>query len=136
MITPALPAPYDQADVTLLGQGLTNSAYRLQLQGKSYFWRQGIARPETLFIDRQQERQALLIPHSALLRQGELSAVYLQGKEGWLLTPVLVGAVQEVVDEKAVDDKAPQQVEILSGLSAGDKIAADAWSLVQEVGHE
>ena len=80
---------------------------------------------------RQGERQVLLIPQRALLRQGELSAVYVQGKEGWLLTPVLVGAVQDVVDEKAA-----QQVEILSGLSAGDKIAADAWSLVQEVGHE
>lgn len=65
MITPALPAPYDQADVTLLGQGLTNSAYRLQLQGKRYFWRQGIAQPETLFIDRQQERQALSIAEAA-----------------------------------------------------------------------
>ena len=65
MITPALPAPYDQADVTLLGQGLTNSAYRLQLQGKRYFWRQGIAQPETLFIDRQQERQVLSIAEAA-----------------------------------------------------------------------
>ncbi|NCB57028.1 MAG: hypothetical protein EOM46_05865 [Gammaproteobacteria bacterium] len=65
MITPALPAPYDQADVTLLGQGLTNRAYRLQLQGKRYFWRQGIAQPETLFIDRQQERQALSIAEAA-----------------------------------------------------------------------
>ena len=73
---------------------------------------------------RQGERQALLIPQSALLRQGELSAVYVQGKEGWLMTPVLVGAVTA------------EGVEVLSGLSAGDKIAADAWSLVQEVGHE
>lgn len=65
MIIPTLPAPYDQADATLLGQGLTNSAYRLQLHDIRYFYRQGIARPETLFIDRQQERQALRIAAEA-----------------------------------------------------------------------
>lgn len=65
MIISALPAPYDQAEATLLVQGLTNSAYRLQLRGTRYFYRQGIARPETLFIDRQQERQALRIAADA-----------------------------------------------------------------------
>ena len=65
MIISALPAPYDQAEATLLVQGLTNSAYHLQLRDTRYFYRQGVARPETLFIDRQQERQALRIAAEA-----------------------------------------------------------------------
>ena len=60
-----LPAPYNQADAVLLAQGLTNYTYRLQLQHKSYFYRQGIAQPESLFIDRAQERQALLFAEAA-----------------------------------------------------------------------
>ena len=60
-----LPAPYHQADAVLLAQGLTNYTYRLQLKHKSYFYRQGIAQPESLFIDRAQERQALLLAAAA-----------------------------------------------------------------------
>ena len=60
-----LPAPYHQADAVLLAQGLTNYTYRLQLQHKSYFYRQGIAQPESLFIDRAQERQTLLLAEAA-----------------------------------------------------------------------
>lgn len=78
MIIPTLPAPYDQAEATLLGQGLTNSAYRLQLHDIRYFYRQGIARPETLFIDRQQERQALRIAAEA----GLLPRIHFHSADG------------------------------------------------------
>jgi thiamine kinase len=60
-----LPAPYHQADAQLLAQGLTNRAYCLQLQQQRYFYRQGIADPASLFINRTQERQALLIAEGA-----------------------------------------------------------------------
>ncbi len=60
-----LPAPYNQTDAVLLAQGLTNYTYRLQLQHTNYFYRQGIAQPESLFIDRAQERQALLLAEDA-----------------------------------------------------------------------
>lgn len=60
-----LPAPYHQADAELLAQGLTNYTYRLQLQHTNYFYRQGIAQSESLFIDRAQERQALLLAEAA-----------------------------------------------------------------------
>lgn len=73
---------------------------------------------------RQGERPALLIPATALLRQGELSAVYLRQGEGWALTPVRVG------------DSAGERVEILAGLRAGDQIAANAWARVREVSDE
>ena len=73
---------------------------------------------------KQGERPALLIPRQALLRQGELSAVYLQGKSGWALTPVRVGREQG------------ERVEILAGLQPGDQIASVAWDLLREVQHE
>lgn len=73
-----LPPPYDRADATLLVQGLTNYSYRLQLQQESYFYRQGIAQPETLFIDREQERQALLIAEAA----GLLPEIYYHSADG------------------------------------------------------
>lgn len=89
----------------------------------------------------QGERQALLIPETALLRQGELSAVYLQrsaepGKAApgsaprWALTPVLTGQPEP--------GTLPGQgrVEVLSGLQAGDQIASDAWAVMREVQHE
>ncbi len=60
-----LPAPYHQADAVLLAQGLTNYTYRLQLQHTNYFYRQGIAQSESLFIDRAQERQAMLLAEEA-----------------------------------------------------------------------
>lgn len=60
-----LPAPYNQADAVLLAQGLTNYTYRLQLQHENYFYRRGISQPESLFIDRAQEHQALLLAEEA-----------------------------------------------------------------------
>ena len=73
---------------------------------------------------KQAERPALLIPQQALLRQGELSAVYLHSKAGWVLTPVRVGAEQG------------ERIEILAGLQAGDQLASDAWSVLREVAHD
>lgn len=70
------------------------------------------------------EHSALMIPPRALLRQGELSAVYLKVEKGWALTPVRVGQSEG------------ERVEILSGLQEGDKIASDAWAQVREVSHE
>ncbi|QCG48783.1 efflux RND transporter periplasmic adaptor subunit [Aeromonas schubertii] len=70
------------------------------------------------------ERNALMIPAGALLRQGELSAVYLRHGEAWTLTPVRVG------------ESEGERVEILAGLKAGDRIAADAWARVREGDHE
>ncbi len=70
------------------------------------------------------ERNALMIPAGALLRQGELSAVYLRRGEAWTLTPVRVG------------ESEGERVEILAGLKAGDRIAADAWARVREGDHE
>lgn len=70
------------------------------------------------------ERNALMIPAGALLRQGELSAVYLRHGETWTLTPVRVG------------ESEGERVEILAGLKAGDRIAADAWARVREGDHE
>lgn len=70
------------------------------------------------------ERSTLMIPATALLRQGELSAVYLRHGEAWALTPVRVG------------ESAGERVEILAGLKAGDRIATDAWARVREGEHE
>lgn len=73
-----LPAHYNQADAVLLAQGLTNYTYRLQLQQTNYFYRQGIAQPESLFIDRAQERQALLLAEAA----GLLPKIYYHSADG------------------------------------------------------
>ncbi len=54
------------------------------------------------------------VPAAAVLRRGELTAVYVQRGEGFVLQAVRTGA--------AVGDA----VEVLAGLKAGDRIAADA----------
>ncbi len=54
------------------------------------------------------------VPVTALLRRGELTAVYVQRGEGFVLQAVRTGA--------AVGDA----VEVLAGLKSGDRIAADA----------
>ncbi|NEX74441.1 efflux RND transporter periplasmic adaptor subunit [Aeromonas rivipollensis] len=73
---------------------------------------------------KQGERQVLLVPERALLRQGEFDGIYLQQPAGWALTPVRVGHCLA------------GQCEILAGLQAGDKLAADAWAQQQELAHE
>lgn len=63
-------------------------------------------------------RERLLVPASALLRRGELTAVYLATAEGhptaFVLRSVRLGA-----------DHGEAGVEVLSGLRAGDRIALD-----------
>lgn len=60
-----LPSIFASAKKTLLGQGLTNRAYCLELGNQRYFFREGIAEPERLFIDRQQELRILRIAEAA-----------------------------------------------------------------------
>lgn len=73
-----LPIPYQQADVMLLAQGLTNKAYCLQLSQQRYFYRQGITHPENFFIDRAQERQALCMAEQA----GLLPEIFYHSADG------------------------------------------------------
>lgn len=60
-----LPPEFAAAKQTLLGQGLTNRAYCLELGYNRYFYREGITEPEQLYIDRQQERKVLAIAEAA-----------------------------------------------------------------------
>jgi RND family efflux transporter MFP subunit len=63
--------------------------------------------------------RALAVPASALLRRGEVTAVYVLGKDGRaLLRQVRTG-------DALVDPKEGSVVEILSGLNAGERIAAN-----------
>jgi len=63
--------------------------------------------------------RALAVPSSALLRRGEVTAVYVLGKDGRaLLRQVRTG-------DALVDPKEGSVVEILSGLDAGERIAAN-----------
>ncbi|MFM2261514.1 MAG: hypothetical protein RI959_190 [Pseudomonadota bacterium] len=56
----------------------------------------------------------LTVPETALLRRGELTAVYLAGSTGFVLRAVRLGA-----------QRGAAGVEILSGIKAGEKIALD-----------
>ncbi|MBF0157900.1 MAG: efflux RND transporter periplasmic adaptor subunit [Magnetococcales bacterium] len=60
------------------------------------------------------ESNRLLMPASALVRRGELTAVYVVDGDAILLRPVLVGALQ-----------GEGLIEILSGLHAAEKVATD-----------
>ncbi|MBB6055160.1 efflux RND transporter periplasmic adaptor subunit [Tolumonas osonensis] len=64
----------------------------------------------------------LLIPEHAVLRQNELSAVYLAEKDSYVLRQVRLGRHYE------------DQIEILSGLNAGDVIARDAYTVIASQG--
>ena len=64
----------------------------------------------------------LLIPENAVLRQNELSAVYLAEKNGFVLRQVRLGRHYD------------GQIEILSGLKAGDVIAKDAYAVIARQG--
>lgn len=67
-------------------------------------------------------RPQILIPISAVLRTGELTAVYVKVSNKWILRQVRVG--------KEIDS----QVEITSGLSDGDVIASDPWVIAKNNG--
>ena len=64
----------------------------------------------------------LLIPENAVLRQNELSAVYMAGKNGFVLRQVRLGRHYD------------GQIEILSGLNAGEVIAKDAYAVIAQQG--
>lgn len=64
----------------------------------------------------------LLIPENAVLRQNELSAVYLAEKNGFVLRQVRLGRHYD------------GQIEILAGLNAGDVIAKDAYAVIAQQG--
>ena len=68
------------------------------------------------------EKPKVLVPESAVLRQNELSAVYLKTPEQFVLRQVRLG---HMTDGK---------VEILSGLKSGDQIAADAYTVLSQQG--
>ena len=67
-------------------------------------------------------RPMIRIPESAVLRQSELSAVYLWQPAGYVLRQVRLGAHQA------------GEVEVLAGLHNGEQIAADAYAVLQQQG--
>ncbi len=64
------------------------------------------------FTGGQAERS--VVPASAILRRGELTAVYVASAKGFLLKAVRLGA-----------DHGAEGVEVLAGLAAGDRVALD-----------
>lgn len=74
------------------------------------------------------QQKKILIPETAVLRQGELASVYVKKEAGYKLRLVRLG--------QALSYQPPSQVEVLSGLSAGETIAihgkAAAMSLAEE----
>ena len=67
-------------------------------------------------------RQVIAIPEKAVLRQSELSAVYLKQEQGYVLRQVRLGRNHEGM------------VEVLAGLQDGELIAADAYAIVKQQG--
>ncbi|MGM0482143.1 MAG: efflux RND transporter periplasmic adaptor subunit [Pseudomonadota bacterium] len=65
-------------------------------------------------------RQQLQIPPSALLKRGELRAVFVKVENDWQLRQVRVG------------EASAGHIEILSGLKAGEQIALSAQELINE----
>ncbi len=68
------------------------------------------------------EKPKLLVPDSAVLRHSELSAVYVSADKGFVLRQVRLGLISD------------GQVEILSGLNDGEKIAKDAYAVIAKQG--
>lgn len=62
------------------------------------------------------ERDAILVPSSAVLNRSELNAVYVKNAKGTHLRQVRIGNVYD------------NQIEILSGLQAGDLVIIDAFA--------
>ncbi len=60
------------------------------------------------------EKQRLVIPAAAVLRRGELTAVYVASNKGFVLKAVRLGA-----------DHGSQGFEVLAGLQASDRVALD-----------
>ncbi len=70
-----------------------------------------------------QGTQRLVIPEAAILRRGELTAVYVATPQGWRLRQVRLG---ERIDG--------ERVQILSGLQEGDRVALDPVRAAMAVG--
>ena len=64
----------------------------------------------------------LMVPEQAVLRQSELSALYVHNQSGYQLRQVRLGRHQD------------GQVEIIAGLKDGEQIAPDAYAVVREQG--
>lgn len=62
------------------------------------------------------------IPEQSVLRHSELSAVYLQSGQHFILRQIRIGQTQD------------GQIDVLSGLSAGDVIARDAYAQSEQQG--
>ena len=60
------------------------------------------------------QAQRMVVPQAAVLRRGELTAVYVAGDKGFVLKAVRLGAVHG------------EGVEVVAGLRAGDAVAANA----------
>lgn len=60
------------------------------------------------------QSQRLMVPGAAVLRRGELTAVYVTAKQGFALKAIRLGA-----------DHGAQGVEVLAGLLASDRVALD-----------
>jgi hypothetical protein len=60
------------------------------------------------------QAQRLLIPSAAVLRRGELTAVYVASNKGFALKAIRLGA-----------EHGTQGVEVLAGLSASDQVAVN-----------
>ncbi len=61
------------------------------------------------------QAQRLVVPPSAVLRRGELTAVYVASGSGFVLRAVRLGA-----------DHGAQGVEVVAGVAAGERVAQDA----------
>ena len=59
--------------------------------------------------------QRMVVPQAAVLRRGELTAVYVAADKGFALKAVRLGA-----------DQGAAGVEVLAGLKAGDAVAVNA----------
>jgi hypothetical protein len=56
----------------------------------------------------------MVVPAAAVLRRGELTAVYVAGDKGFVLRAVRLGS-----------DHGAEGIEIVAGLAAGDRVALD-----------
>lgn len=60
------------------------------------------------------QAQRMVVPAAAVLRRGELTAVYVAGEKGFVLRAVRLGS-----------DHGAEGIEIVAGLTAGDRVALD-----------
>ena len=70
------------------------------------------------------QREALFVPKEAVIRQSELSAVYIKMNDKFLLRQVRLGRL------------VGSQYEILAGLRHGEQIAADAYKVLATMGNK